>query len=495
MVLSILVITLALIDEIPEGHRLIRVTKLEYYPCVVYTCPVCNIQNTVVVKQYLKRAHETNSNLIVSDNPELAYRPVNIRTPYCPQCGMQMRYDMKSDFPVICLYGRDMITKKKVRYIINDIEPEFWIRKSDYHIIEEELAPIITCRIKRIEDNGYYDYNGVPLLKIVTYLPKDIHSSSPGRRGDSESVGIPSLRDKFPLHYQADILFEVKAYTDMKLKQFVFVPNDRKLISKHDVIPVTDINITEAPPLRYVIYDIETKHSAGIDLAKQGNAHIYSITLYDNYTNKFHILYNYDIPPNDITKLLSSIKSKVYEYVHQVYCPRCNDFYDSSVRECVHCMIDTTSLYEINPAFSHFILNANINLVYTPTERDMLLTFVKIIKKLNPDVMGGHNSSNFDDVVIYSRIRKILRGNIPLHISHRGFSGILPFDFMDAWLSTQRSKDVPHKLDDVAKRELGATKYTYNNDIDFLYKHDIVTLLTYNFIDVALTVGYNEKIR
>jgi len=468
---------------LPDGYTPIRVTKLEYYPCIVYKCPICNMDSVVVVKKYMKRAYENNSELLVSNNPELAYRPTNIKVPYCPQCSIQMQYDMKSEFPVIFLYGRDMFTKKRVIYTINDIEPEFWIRKSDRYIIDKELSPVIKCRIKRIEDNGYYNYDGTELLKIVTYLPKDIHSD-----------GIPSLRDKFPMHYQADILFETKAYTDMNLKQFVAVPKDRKSISKRDIITNIEIDITETPPLRYVIYDIETRYASGIELAKKGDAPIYSITLYDNYTERFHILYNHYNKPNDIHDLLKIIKSKVYNYVNQVYCPRCADLYDSTVKECSHCSVDTTSLSEVNPKFSSFLMNANINIVYAPTERDMLLAFMVLVKKLKPDLMGGHNSSEFDDRVIYNRIRKLIR-DPPINITHRGFQGILQFDFMTAWLATQRSKDVPHKLDDVANKELGATKYSYDEDIDYLYKHDIPTLLTYNFIDVALTVGYNERMR
>lgn len=477
-----------------DEYDVVRVTKIEYLPAVVYECRMCNYRKAILAKTKTIWRRMFSNDVTVT-NVEDLYEPVGVPSHYCPNCRQRLIYNPRGDFPVVFIFGRDQNGQRR-KLLINDFEPDFYVRDSDLYKINS-MPEARRCRIKRIE-GGYIGYDLLPISKIVCYLPSDVHGYN---------KAPPSLRDEFPFTYQADVLFENKVWTDLQIRQYIRIPKRTVgTFSKSEIHAIPSPE--EHFELHTVIYDIETKFASGIDKAKEGDAPIYSNFAYSNFKKKFYGFFYHPEYKEKSDVTVQRVRNGLHQYAISTYCPICH--LPHKTKECPDCNVPLTSLTLKNPKFANFLVNSDIMIVQSENEIDMLKTWLQFLHQINPDVLGGHNSMGFDDPASCWRIKKLIKHplipvntkpssslpHLPDYRPPQGdYWGILPFDWDTAWLGMKRSKNISHGLNDVAAADLEAFKYDYDDDIDTIYRDNIIELLTYNLIDVALVVGYDQKMK
>lgn len=465
--------------------EVMRVTHMDYLPALTFVHEACDTREEVICdSKYVRRKFSVDPTVY---EPEDMYLPIGIQYPRCPLCGRKMKYLLEGDYPIVYIFGRNEKNDRKI-VEVDDVEVAFWIKESELPVVTDMKAPR-RCRIKSITEEGQgYDITRENAVKITCYHPMDVHSF-----GQTP----PSLRDAFGGTSQADVRFEDKAFADLQIKHFIRVPKGKTRVKSSEIEPVNELpkGISVIP--HWLVYDLETEYRAGIERAKKGEAIIYSAACYSSYANSFMVFYHHPTYREAAETVKERMREKLYGYVYTKYCPKCHTPYpDGSGGKCHECNVVLTSLEQRNPQFSNLLMHAPIYVVPSTTETRMLQAFLGTMKNAKVDIMGGHNSKYFDDEVLSRRVKRLLKRNAPVRMtSKEGIFGVHPFDFMEAWKYTKRSKSLPTHLDYVGETELGAYKYDYDDNIDYLWKHDIVTLITYCLIDTALVVGYNLKYR
>ena len=131
-------------------------------------------------------------------------------------------------------------------------------------------------------------------------------------------------------------------------------------------------------------------------------------------------------------------------------------------------------------------------------ETAMLRAFTQYIIARDPDVLSGWNFVDFDMPYITGRMDRLgLRSDslarIPGQTERNALRGRALFDLLTAYKKMHSSLKESYRLDAVAMDELGEQKVRYTGTISDLWKKQPALFVEYNFKDVELCVGINNK--
>lgn len=321
---------------------------------------------------------------------------------------------------VIYLFGRDS-NKEKIVKIIRNFSPYFYIEKKS--TIPQQALPYIL----KIDENCNN-------LSLFNEDVKKVYAKSP--------KCVPEIRKILDIykikHFEADILYRI----NFSLSHY------------HDLIEKNNMEFGVENAKIFVL-DIETTTQFDIIDPKNVPENIISITIHDNYTNKYHTW----IWRNDFEE-------------H-------NEFDGDKI---IH---------------------------FSRTEINMLNNFLDYWKEEGPDFVVAHNGDNFDWPYIINKCKQLgisvdrlsPIGKVSCWDTKSDFSGEVFFTpsmfgvvlidsyhwYKEIALGEQRG----YSLDAIAQQEGLGIKGKINSEQE--WKRDYKKLIEYNVNDVALTKAIFEK--
>lgn len=278
----------------------------------------------------------------------------------------------------------------------------------------------------------YTSIRGEPLRRLYTKRPTDVRE----------------VRDNYR-HFEADIPFTTRFMIDTGLTGGVRAPGD---VAGYTELAPAGVNV----PARVCMVDIECEDHRG-----------------------------FPEPERDA-----------------IICLTCHDSFDDDYTTFVHFPGTTDSAVQAismqqareNGCFArdrHKILTFG-------SEKEMLKGFADYIGGSDPDILSGWNFLEFD--MPYLRRRMEYLGMQVTGLSRlegqterNTLRGRALFDLLSAYKKMHSTQKESYRLDSIAEEELGDTKVRYRGTISDLWRKDPVTLLEYNFKDVQLCVGINQK--
>ena len=166
----------------------------------------------------------------------------------------------------------------------------------------------------------------------------------------------------------------------------------------------------------------------------------------------------------------------------------------------------------------------NKEIIPVKTEKELLQTFVKRFKELNPDIIIGWNSDYFDIPYLYYRIEKVLTKRDANSLSPLGIVktkksakyrdqetgeikarwykqdmfvdivGVESLDYMRVHKKFSFRDEPSYKLDVIGEKYTGLNKIEYEGNLDNLFEDDIHKFIQYNFRDVEILKLLDEKL-
>lgn len=203
---------------------------------------------------------------------------------------------------------------------------------------------------------------------------------------------------------------------------------------------------------RVVILDIETSTEGGFPDINTGNKPITAIALYDQFADKYYSLI---LDPE--RRVTDEVKDNV----------------------------ETRS-------FRH--------------EEKLLEAFLNKWEEIQPDIVSGWNTNNFDLPYLYHRLRAVLGKSAgyrlsPIKTAYQNkfnkrmtIAGIACLDYIELYKKFLGVMKPSYSLANVAKdEELKHQKLTYRGNLNDLYKNDIHRFVEYNLVDVRVVVELDKK--
>jgi DNA polymerase elongation subunit (family B) len=139
------------------------------------------------------------------------------------------------------------------------------------------------------------------------------------------------------------------------------------------------------------------------------------------------------------------------------------------------------------------------------SEADMLTRFINIFAAVQPTVITGWNTDNYDIPYLVNRIKRILGAQAVKKLSPAGIVewnknrerykifGVSSLDYLTLYKKFTYTELPNYRLDTVAKTELGKGKVEYEGDLNQLFATDIRKFIDYNMVDVNLVYELDEK--
>ena len=141
------------------------------------------------------------------------------------------------------------------------------------------------------------------------------------------------------------------------------------------------------------------------------------------------------------------------------------------------------------------------------TEANMLMRFINIFAEVQPTVISGWNTDNYDIPYLINRIKNVLGAQAIKKLSpagivewnkHRGrykIFGVSSLDYLTLYKKFTYTELANYRLDTVAKTELKRGKVEYEGDLNHLFATDIDKFVEYNMTDVDLVYDLDEKLQ
>jgi DNA polymerase elongation subunit (family B) len=141
------------------------------------------------------------------------------------------------------------------------------------------------------------------------------------------------------------------------------------------------------------------------------------------------------------------------------------------------------------------------------TEANMLMRFINIFAEVQPTVISGWNTDNYDIPYLINRIKNVLGAQAIKKLSpagivewnkHRGrykIFGVSSLDYLTLYKKFTYTELANYRLDTVAKKELNRGKVEYEGDLNHLFATDIDKFVEYNMTDVDLVYDLDEKLQ
>ena len=280
----------------------------------------------------------------------------------------------------------------------------------------------------------YSSIRGEPLRRLYTKRPTDVRD----------------IRDNYH-HFEADIPFTTRFMIDTGLTGGVRAPGP---VSSYKELVPAEVNV----PGRVCLVDIECEDQRGFPEPERDA--IICLTCHDSFDDDYSTFVHF---PGDGNSGIAEIKAQ-----H----PRENGCF---VKERHH-----INFYE--------------------SEKEMLKGFADYIRQRDPDILSGWNFLEFDMPYLRKRMEYLgmqVSGLSRLEgqTERNALRGRALFDLLSAYKKMHATQKESYRLDSIAEEELGDTKVRYRGTISDLWQKDPVTLLEYNFKDVQLCVGINQKNR
>jgi len=139
------------------------------------------------------------------------------------------------------------------------------------------------------------------------------------------------------------------------------------------------------------------------------------------------------------------------------------------------------------------------------TEADMLTRFINIFAAVQPTVITGWNTDNYDIPYLVNRIKRVLGAQAVKKLSPAGIVewnknrerykifGVSSLDYLTLYKKFTYTELPNYRLDTVSKFELGRGKVEYDGDLNQLFATDIHKFVEYNMVDVNLVYELDEK--
>ncbi|MCK9430152.1 MAG: hypothetical protein M0R17_09130 [Candidatus Omnitrophica bacterium] len=139
-------------------------------------------------------------------------------------------------------------------------------------------------------------------------------------------------------------------------------------------------------------------------------------------------------------------------------------------------------------------------------ERDLLQHFLNIYEEIQPNILSGWNSSEFDLPYLYERIKKRFNKTTACKLSPIGIvnynrsgktieiAGVADYDYMKLYKKFSEGSRPSYALNSIANLELGHGKIEYEGTLNDLYFSDVNKFLEYNINDVKLLVELDAKL-
>ena len=141
------------------------------------------------------------------------------------------------------------------------------------------------------------------------------------------------------------------------------------------------------------------------------------------------------------------------------------------------------------------------------SEANMLMRFINAFAEIQPTVITGWNTDNFDIPYLINRIKKVLGAQAIKKLSPAGIVewnknrgrykifGVSSLDYLTLYKKFTYTELPNYRLDTVAKKELGRGKVEYEGDLDQLFADDIHKFVEYNVTDVDLIYEMDDKLQ
>jgi DNA polymerase I len=281
----------------------------------------------------------------------------------------------------------------------------------------------------------YQSIRGEPLRRIYTKRPTDVRE----------------IRDNYHHHFEADIPFTTRFMIDTGLTGGVRAPGP--IATYNELIPA-EVNV----PARVCMVDIECEDHRG-----------------------------FPEPERD-----------------SIICLTCHDSFDDDYTTFVHFTGDGNSEIPVvktqSPRENGCFAKGRHHINFYESEKEMLKGFSDYIRQRDPDILSGWNFLEFDMPYLRKRMEYLgmqVTGLSRLEgqTERNALRGRALFDLLSAYKKMHATQKESYRLDSIAEEELGDTKVRYRGTISDLWQKDPVTLLEYNFKDVQLCVGINQKNR
>ncbi len=254
------------------------------------------------------------------------------------------------------------------------------------------------------------------------------------------------------------------------------------------------------------------------------------LTLYGervSSTNDYN-KYDKDIVEKDVDKQLS-ILLDLYKDIDGIPTKHRKIFFDIEIEmgygsinkefcERAQAKVTAVALYdENNNEYYVWILDedkkqnisedGNIKIIPCVTENELLKLFLNKWIEINPTIVVGYNSDNFDIPYIFYRICKKLGLNEANKLSPIGivkqddYDSEMPIkialvntlDYLRLYKKFIPKNQPSYALDAICMTELGKGKIKYEGNLNDLFKNDIDTFIKYNVNDVQLIVELDNK--
>ena len=338
-------------------------------------------------------------------------------------CINQIEYSTRADGPLIHIFGRDK-DGKAYRVDALEFKPYFYVPSDQINMVSPEL---------KIDEGKFKSIHNEELIKIFVKNPFEMREA----------------REKFPIHYESDILYTMRFLIDNKIKSGLSFEKNPCLYT--DIKPI-DANF----PARFCIVDIECSDEVGFpDSSKDP---IICITCYDSFDKKYTTFFT----SRDVEKATEIIQDKMEK-------PTENGCFSSS----------------------HDIFICS-------NETEMLSKFANYIRENDPDILTGWNFTGFDAPYILGRmdILQVKRESIARlygNSTRIEIRGRQLFDLLAGYKRMHLGEKESYRLDAIALAEVGRGKIRYAGKVSDLWKNDPANLVYYNFTDVELCVEIDKK--
>lgn len=150
-------------------------------------------------------------------------------------------------------------------------------------------------------------------------------------------------------------------------------------------------------------------------------------------------------------------------------------------------------------------INLSDEIVVFKTERDLLSSFIKKIKELDPDIITGWNVQWFDIPYLCNRAAKLginktlfskfSEVNIDAEKGYADIFGLVVLDQLTLYRTFSPEKRENYRLGTVASIELNEDKLDTGMNFSQKYRDDVNAAIDYNRRDVTLIVGLEDKLK
>lgn len=140
-------------------------------------------------------------------------------------------------------------------------------------------------------------------------------------------------------------------------------------------------------------------------------------------------------------------------------------------------------------------------------EESMLMHFLSKWEEIQPTIVTGWNSDQFDMPYIYRRLKSVVGYENAKRLSPIGIvyindwsqklviAGVTHLDYMKVYEKLNIKKEASYSLNAIGKKQVGMEKITYRGSLDTLYKEDIKKYVEYNLNDVEIMVAIDKKLK